>query len=396
MRVRRRTGVRARGTRVRLCALLALAAGTCYVSSAGAAQWSIEPRLGWTLNYNSNLLLVPTGQLATGGTNLSLDSPFRRSTETTELDLIPHIDVQRFFRDSDLNAVNGSLQGSAAAHSERSSVKLTGGYERTSTLVTELKATGIVNANTRREASSAGLDIGHDATERQHLDLQTSFSDVIYPGGESSGLVGYRYLASTLTDTVKVSDRLALGPSAYVDHIHTPLTGYDARDVGGGITSTYQFSARTKLLATGSYSQTTTNGLVQHGYYWDLHSTRVSEVTQWDLEWTRALQPSGSGLLIRRDTVNLSALHSISERLDLTLSLQDVRNNNLEGGQFAGIAQYLWADCGVNRHLTPRWLLSGTAGYAQSRPIATNEKTARGWHAGLTFTWTPIPMSLSR
>lgn len=372
-----------------------LALGVVWRTS-DAAQWSIEPRLAWALSYNSNLLLTTNDQLATGGTTLSLDCPFKRTTETTELDVSPHIDVLRYFQDADLDTVNDSLQGTAAAHGERDSVSVTGAYDRASTLSTELTDTGIVSANSRREASSVTLDLGHDATERQHLELQGSYTDVHFPGGESLALVGYRDLVDMLTDRVEISAQAFLGASVYIDHIQAPLTGYDARDLGSGIAFTYQFSPRMKLLAAGSYSQTTSNGLAQHGYYWDLHSTRASEVTQWDLEWSRSLQPSGSGLFIRRDTLNVSASHSISERLDLTLSLQGVRNNNLEGGRFAGIAQYLWADAGINRHLSSRWALSWSAGYAQSRPIATNDKTARGWHTGLTVSWTPAPTSISR
>src|SRR5215469_6703814 len=163
-----------------LAALVALAA----CAHVRAAQWSIEPQYGLLVGYNSNLLLAPTAQKASGEIFLDLDATLKRVTAQTELDLHPHIELQRFPSYAALDANNGSIQGAVTTKQERSSFSLTGSYESVSTFTSEPSSTGIIEVSTRRETSSAGLSLGRDFSERQHVDLQGNFENVIYPGGE--------------------------------------------------------------------------------------------------------------------------------------------------------------------------------------------------------------------
>lgn len=256
-------------------ALAALAAAVGW-RCAAAAQWSIEPQLGLLVNYNSNLLLTPTGELASEGTTVSVDATMKHVTDTSEMDLHPHLDLQRFAEQPSLNADNGSVQGSYTTQAERSSLSVSGGYEKASTLTTELTETGIVDTNTRRETTSAGLSLGRDFSERQHLDLQGSFVDVIYPNGEQVGLVGYRYPSVTLMDTFKFSELTSLAAAAVVDELTAPLTGYEAHDQGLRLMLKHSFSTRLNISATIGGTNTTVASVTQHGYVWDLHATYSS------------------------------------------------------------------------------------------------------------------------
>src|SRR5262249_45689678 len=110
-------------------------------------QWSIEPQLAWLLNYNSNPQLAPIGEQGTEGTVLAADATLKRVTDTTELDLKPHVDLQRFSTNSALDATEASVQGSFTASAARSSAQITTGYERASTLTTDLSDTGVIDAS---------------------------------------------------------------------------------------------------------------------------------------------------------------------------------------------------------------------------------------------------------
>lgn len=374
-----------------LAALAALAAS----GFARAAQWSIEPQFGLLVGYNSNLLLVPSGQQASEQTFLDLDAILKHVTERTELDLHPHFELQRFPSYAELNANNGSIQGSFNTQQERSSFNLTSGYESVSTFTSEPSSTGIIAVGTRRETTTAGLTLGRDFSERQHVELQGSFSDVIYPGGERVGLVGYRYPTVALSDTFKFSDLSIFTAGATVDELKSPLTGYEAHDQGLRFSFKHTFSAQYSASLAAGGTNATVAGVTQHGYVWDLHATRNSLLTQWDIDYSQTLQPSGRGYLVRRDIAMLSVAQNVSERLYATLSAQFVRNHEVAGGPFVDVPRYFTGDAGFDWHVAQYIVITVTGGYTEVEEAVTNQ-IARGWHTSVNTRWTPVPRSMSR
>jgi hypothetical protein len=373
-----------------LAALAALAA----CGYARAAQWSIEPQLALLVGYNSNLLLAPSGEQASAETFLDLDAILKHVTERTELDLHPHIELQRFPSYSQLNANNGSIQGSFNTQQERTSFNLTSGYESVSTFTSEPSSTGIIAVGIRRETTSAGLTLGRDFSERQHVDLLGNFTDVVYPGGEPVGLVGYRYPSATLSDTFKISELSTFTAGATVDELKAPLTGYEAHDQGLRLSFKHTFSPQYSAAVTVGGTNTTVAGVTQHGYVWDLHATRNSLLTQWDIDYSQTLQPSGRGYLVRRDAATLSGAQNVSARLYATLSVQFVRNHEVAGGPFYDVPRFFAGDAGFDWHASEHVVVSVTGGYTQlQEPV--NYQLASGWHMFVNTRWTPAPTSVS-
>jgi hypothetical protein len=374
-----------------LAALAALAAS----APAPAAQWSIEPQFALLVGYNSNLLLAPSGAQASAETFLDLDAILKHVTERTELDLHPHIELQRFPNYSQLNANNGSIQGSFNTQQERSSFGLTGGYESVSTFTSEPSSTGIIAVGIRRETTSAGVTLGRDFTERQHVELQGNFSEVVYPGGEPFALVGYRYPSGTLSDTFKISELNTFTAAAVVDELKSPLTNYEAHDQGLRFSFKHTFSPQYSAVVAVGGTNTTVAGETQHGYVWDLHGTRNSLLTQWDIDYSQTLQPSGRGYLVRRDAATLGVAQNVSARLYATLSAQFVRNRELAGGPFYDVPRFFTGDAGFDWHVSEHVVVSVTAGYTQlEEPV--NFQLASGWHGFVNTRWTPAPTSVSR
>jgi hypothetical protein len=374
-----------------LAALVALAA----CPPVRAAQWSIEPQLAFLVGYNSNLLLVPTGQQASAEAFLDLDATLKHVTERTELDLHPHIELQRFPSYAALDANNGSIQGALTTKQERASFGLTGSYESVSTFTSEPSSTGIIEVSTRRETSSAGLTLGRDFSERQHVDLQGNFENVIYPGGEPYGLVGYRYPTVSLSDTFTLSERSTLTGGVVADELKAPLTGYEARDAGLRLSYKHTFSPQYSYSVTVGGTNTTVAGVTQHGYVWDLHGTHNSLLRQWDVDISQTLQPSGRGYLVRRDSATLSVAEPVSARLYATLALQFVRNEQVANGPFLDVPHYFTGDAGFDWHVAERVVVSVTGGYTELEE-AVSYQLARGWHASINTRWTPVPTSVSR
>ena len=389
------TGARDHASQAHVGLALAALAALAVCAPARAAEWSVEPQVALLVGYNSNLLLVPTGQHASAQTFLDLDATLKHVTERTELDLHPHIELQRFPNYAELNANNGSIQGAFNTQQERSSFGLTGGYESLSTFTSEPSSTGIIAVGVRRETTSAGMTIGRDFTERQHIDLQGNFTEVTYPGGEPVGLVGYRYPSGTLSDTFKLSELSTFTAGAVVDELKSPLTHYEAHDQGLRFSFKHTFSPQYSASAAVGGTNTTVAGVTQHGYVWDLHGTRNSLLTQWDADYSQTLQPSGRGYLVRRDAATLSAAQNVSPRLFATLSLQYVRNHEVAGGPFFDVPRYFSGDAGFDWHATEQIVVSVTGGYTQVEEASTGQY-ARGWRMAVNTRWTPVPRSVSR
>jgi hypothetical protein len=389
------TGRHARASNAPVGLALAALAALAAWAPAPAAQWSIEPQLALLVGYNSNLLLVPSGAQASAQTFLDLDAILKHVTERTELDLHPHIELQRFPSFADLNANNGSIQGSFNTQQERTSFNVTGGYESVSTFTSEPSSSGIIDVNTRRETTSASLALGRDFSERQHVDLQGNFTDVVYPGGEPVGLVGYRYPTVSLSDTLKISELSSFMAGVLADDLKSPLTGYEARDAGLRLSYKHTFSEQYNAAVAVGGTNTRIAGESQHGYVWDLHGTRNSLLTQWDVDYSQTLQPSGRGYLVRRDAATLSVAQNVSARLYATLSAQYVRNREVAGGPFYDVPRFFAGDAGFDWRASEHVIVSVTAGYTQlEEPV--NYQLASGWHTFVNTRWTPAPTSVSR
>src|SRR5215475_16070363 len=98
------TGANAHASNAHVGPALAAVAALTACGPGRAAQWSVEPQLALLAGYNSNLLLSPIDQQASTQIFLDLDAVLKHVTERTELDLHPHIELQRFPGYSALNA----------------------------------------------------------------------------------------------------------------------------------------------------------------------------------------------------------------------------------------------------------------------------------------------------
>src|SRR5262249_12697065 len=110
---------------------------------------------------------------------------------------------------------------------------------------------------------------------------------------------------------------------------------------------------------------------------------------------SQALQPSGRGYLVRRDSALLTVSQNVSPRLYATLSLQFVRNDQVASGPFLDVPHYFTGDAGFEWHATEHVVVGVTGGYTQVEEAVTAQQ-ARGWQTYINTRWTPVPASVSR
>ena len=369
----------------------------CKVTTA--AQWSFQPSIDWKEDYDSNRRLAASNEVPSDGTWLTADATLSRITESTEWDFVPHLQAQRFGGDSALDANNYSLNGAFQGHTELFTLTASGGYEHASTLIAEPSDTGIIDASTARDTGSGRLVLGHDFTERQHMDVQAAYADVTYPGGSTVGLVGYRYTSAATVYTFKLSALTALSATGYGDWLTAPVTGYVSRDSGATLGVTYSPSERVSFTASAGGSSSTVNSVVGHGAVFGLQASRNYELSQLSLSYNRSLQPSGLGFLVRRDQLLFSLNQNIAPKLFATATVQGVLNHDLTTGPYLDIPRYFTGDAGLQWRASDQWTINLTAGATFVREPATYQninQTAKGWHAALDTRWALFPRSVSR
>jgi hypothetical protein len=371
-----------------------LAALTAHASCGVAlgAEWSAQPSFAWRVDHDSNRRLDPRAANSSQGAWLTLDATLKRATETSAMMLEPRLELQRFVGDSALDANNGSLQWSFDERSEMTSIGLAAAYERDSTLISELADTGIIDASTRRDTLSGSL--GRDITQRQHLDLQASYEDTQYPDGLARGLVGYRYPGIAATYGFNLSPLTRLTATAYGNELTAALTDYESRDMGVRFGGSYALSPRVSLAASAGVDESTIGEMTQRGYLWNVRIAAETELSKITLSFDRSVQPSGLGVLVRRDDLGLSASRSIAPRLFATFSAHGVRNEDMTGGPALGDRRYVAGDAGLEWRPAQQWVLNLTAGLASTRSDIAG--TARGWHTALVLHWAPRTWAVSR
>jgi hypothetical protein len=376
--------------------LCAFAACGCHV--AAAAEWSMQPTIQWYFDHDSNRLLTPTNEVADEAAWLTIDALLKRATETGEIDFHPLVEIQRFIGGSELDSKNGSLQLAAMSKGEIYSYSATAQYSDNSTLISELANTGIVDSATRQEAATVSATGTRDFTERQRVDLQGSYADVKYPSGERVGLVGYSDPSVSTTYEFSYSPQTIFSALVSASRVTAPDVNFESRDVGLRAAWAYIVSPTTNVSLSAGITHTDIAATEVNGSIWALKSTHNSELTQWSFSITRDIVPSGFGLLIRRDELDLSMIRSVASRLDATLSALAAHNSDLVSNFTGDNRRYITGIAGVSWHAAPEWVWSFTVQASAARvPSAVADlQLASGWQTALNIKWTPLPWTKSR
>lgn len=373
-------------------------AAYCVCSIVSAAQWSLQPTVQLYFDHDSNRLLTPVNEESDDAAWLTIDALLKRASETGEVDVHPEIQIQRFSGDTPLDSNNGSLQLSALHNGEIFSYTASAGYADRSTYISELENTGVIDASARQEAANVNAGVADQFTERQRVGVQATYVDVKYPDGEHVGLVGYSDPGVSMTYTYGLSPETSLSASAFGSRATAPDSGFSSRDVGSRFAWAYIFSPTTNISASVGVSRANIESQESTGSLWALQGTHNSELTQWTFSFTRDVVPSGFGLLIRRDELDLSLIHKISQHLDATLSVLAAHNSDLLTSFTEDNRRYFSGAAGIDWHTAPQWVLSFKVRASEARVPSTTERlqVADGWQSIISLLWTPLPWTKSR
>ncbi|MEE4110480.1 MAG: hypothetical protein V2I24_14100 [Halieaceae bacterium] len=299
--------------------------------------------VGATYEYNENLTLTPD-PIAVSGGSVALPVTLRRRSERLDASLDAEVAAYRYDVE-EYNSDNQDLQGRLAYELERGKWDVHAGYLRDTTRNSEFLDTGIVGpAATRRETASAGGSVSNLLTERNGIVAGLDYQDVTYAADRFndfdflSGYGGWLHQWSPL---------MQLRLQVYGNRFETRGASVDVRSEGlgaqGGIDT--QFSERLSLAVLAGWIRVDTSysasvGVVppspdsDDGFLLDARLTYQSERSRWNLRFKREPAPSGIGVLLNTDRLDVDYRYRFTERVNLVASAnvgrqeaQDIRLN---------------------------------------------------------------------
>lgn len=367
---------------------------------AHAAASTFSPSVSWSADTDSNRSLLPEST-ASQSTSFSLSLPLTLATETTQLSLSPWLQYQYFDTRAYGNDFERDLNAAALWTGERSKVNVTAEDSDRSTLTTEATETGILSSDLHQRLNQVNASATYQETERYALILNSGYSDVSYygtPQGQLLNLLsGYRYLTASIQEEVQLSETSTLTVNANHSEVIDRLPGNDTLATGGGGDYHHTFSERIDLEASIGASRVQSQNSTHTSTTGTLTLSRSFVLGRVALAYSRTLAPYGSGALVAREQVLLTANRSITEKLDLSIAASRVQNGQvLDLPEVVPQVQtYVNVQLGVSWKLAERWNLGGEIDTTRTRTVGLVNAPVHGWRASLSATWTPQPRAQS-
>jgi len=389
------------------CGCLLGAGGAAHVH---AAQWSVDSIFSWAGDYDSNRNIQP-GTRGSEEAVLSADVSLKRSLENIQWMLEPRFDVRRFSDSVWGPGDDRSLQGAFSWASERSHLNVNASIANQNTLTTEILETGFQNTNTRRRLETASLGLDTSTTEDRLLFLQASYMGSSYSGPVDIHLLlpGYRYASASLGERFVFSEHLTFSASAFGDVLHSDRAGGSSNEEGVQAELAYTRSERynfdlqvgesrrvlSDVAGVDSSGNPIFRGVSSFGTNVSATATRNFESGSVSFNYTRSLVPYGNGFLVQRQAAGLTARHSVSPYLDADVSLMRIQNNGTTVRLRLDRRYYDNLGAGLSWKMSESWTLRGEGSTSWAPPIGSDH-TVHEWRAGLTMTWKPTTLMMSR
>jgi len=387
------------------CRTVVLAcASLCAAGQACAAEWSVAPRLSWTMDHDSNRLVIEDERASQSG-KLQLDLFLKRATPTTLFTLQPHVGWQRYTNGINQNTNNQSLSAAGTWVRDRSRLAAQASWSRDDTLNNEIEETGAFTGTTQRRTKLAALSWTAEQSSLSQFHAQLSFSDVEYQYERFftlfgvtipvRSLHGYQYPSISLTQTHLWSDRSSVQLSGYAGRLISTGDTPDSDSYGVDAGWDHALTARIKLFISAGVSRQGVSGRNQDGYIGRLEVTRQEVLGQWRLFARRSVAASGYGYLVTQDEAGVSFERRMTPRWNGLLSMRSFLSEDITLDQRRDSRRYERAEAALSWRAAPAWQLRGAVAFARARRSG-EAPLSDGWSTLLQAVWSPQPRAMSR
>lgn len=389
---------------------IALPVFACLAMAGGAraAEWSATPVLSWSMDHDTNRLMIEESPSGEAG-YLQLDLLLKRSTGSSILAVQPHVGWREYTNANSRDGNQQSLLVSGTWIEDRSILAAQASYTRDNTLESDQPDSGVFLGGSRRRAKNAGLSWSHEQSDNNHLDLQLAYSDVRYEDDrlfEFFGLVfpyellyAYKYPSISATQSMQWSPRSALQFSAYAARLITADTGGDSDSYGARVGISRSLTTHLGLFVSAGVSrQSVGQGADERhesGYIGRFELTHKGELNQWRLYAERNVSPGGYGFLVTADEAGLGFERRLAPRWSTYLSARTTRREDITADLRNDRRRWERADAGLGWQASRAWRVALAAAFTRAQQ-SNAAPLVHGWSATASAVWAPRPRTLSR
>lgn len=377
------------GRALRWVAVVALGAPSAY-----AAEWSVQPALAVSADYDSNRTLARDA-IGSEGVSMSGNMRLEHATERLQLILLPDIELQRFSERQYNRSDSGGSSAEAIWTGQLTSLDLTGLLRDQSTLAAELASTGIIDLNTRRRDEQVGGTWSYAYAQRWVLSLFSNYASQTYHGNATTPLQNNRLTSYGAAEKYIASDRLAFTLTLSTGHYTTEEAFFDTRSDTATAGFIWSSGERDKLTGDLGWNRRTDRFSRSSGFVGDLAFGRNWEIGSVTLSGGRSVIASGFGVFSQTDQAQFTASHNLSERLTSSVGLTWTRTTSAFQSFALDEHTYAQANVTLSWQANEYWSLACDVG-AERQEFPLNHTQGHGWRAGLSASWHPLKYSLSR
>lgn len=384
----------------RVAAAGLLAAAT----AAQADEWVIDRSVASRLSYNDNITMRSDEKRADTYVTVTPELGLSSRTEARDVGLNLSVGGNWYRRQTEYNATDYSLRAHSKWLAESDQWNLAAGSVRDSTLQnesrqSELATTGVVTTRRQRTLNTVQGNWLHRLGDAWSGNIGYTGNRVSYENGP--GLVDYEDQSVSGGLSGNLSERAALTLSLSSRDFSTlngdVQTKVDAISLGG----TWQWSERLGFGLDVGRQWTENEQKLPQPYVGSLHvessSTTYSGNVGYQFDQgslgvslARGLNASGTGVLLRTDSVGLGYNGRIDEMLGFSLGAGQTRSRNIDNGE--GENRYSTISSSLNWQIEDRLQLGVGFTHAQQR-AAGRSASIRGNLLFVALTWNLEPLS---
>jgi hypothetical protein len=382
---------------------------------AHAAQWSFAPQANVGVDNDSNRYLEANAPASQSGF-VNPSAEFDWSNDTSKLSLSPWLMWQQISTKTYASLHSESLNGEYDWNSELGQLAVQGSVADFSTLATDIPDSGLVAPGINRRTYFGSASYSHLLSERRTFIAQFSWLDVNYFGSNSqllNLLSAYKYATVSLGEKFILDPSTSLTPTIFDNQVISELTAGNSRESGMRLDFNHSFTERISIKAYAGGSQQALQDL--YGYFITFQGlvpayrpeTRISglggfvltlatERGHLDLTYANSLQPYSGGVLAQRQSLTLSGMQSVTEKIDVSISGARIQNNHSAVQLGIDRAYYDTATLGLDWHFAETLRLHSEAGVQHAPTLSFGPYTPTvpltEWHVALSLNWTPLPL----
>ena len=404
-----------------ITASLALVMTLVGLEQSWAAEWSVQPSLMTKGLYNNNLVLNPKLTKSTYGFSVTPGAEFAGKTERLEVSGRVASEFIKYFGATDTQITNVFVPLKVGYKMEKDLLGFTGGLMRDNTLLNELETTGVVLLFAQRNQWTANPTWTRSLTEKLSFQTGAQFSYTTYDAIDpqfidtqaATRLVDHRVVGGSGGFLYKLTERDELQLTGSYGEFHTfgTLTPIRARFPGVSLSVTHAFdeSLHGTVYGGPKFVSSTTElpgapDVTRSETVWVAGAKVAKEFERARIQVSiaRDLTPSGFGLLITTNRLDLNGAYDISETITGTLEVIAARTTGSTDSAtqqgFPG-RHFVVFRPGISWKFHEWWAAELSYKYRWrdiDSHVALDQPSADSHGATLMFTYYPPKLSFSR